>query len=83
MNVEKVDLQKYSTLIKKLDAALEGEEVDDVMPALISFTVMAACFARLNKRMVLAYFADSLDKTYGDFDAKKSNTPRRNRNGAQ
>jgi len=82
MNTEKIDLEKYSALIKKLDAALEGEEIDDVVPALISFTVMAACFARLNKRIVLTYFAQSLDKTYGDFDEKKSNTPRRDWNGS-
>ena len=81
----KVDLEKYSQLIKKLDAALDGEDIDDAMPALISFTVMAACIGRLNKRMVLAYFANSLDKTYGDFDARKEtgDLPGRDRNGPQ
>ena len=82
MGIEIKDIKKYSNLIKKLDEALDGEEIDDVIPALISFLTMAGCVGQVNKRMLLSYFADTLDKTYGEFDAKKSNPQRGNRDGA-
>lgn len=80
---KKVNLEKYSELIKRLDEALDGEEIDDVIPALISFTVMAGCFGKVNKRMLLSYFADSLDRTYGEYDEKKVDTPGISRNNPQ
>lgn len=86
------DVQKYSDLIKKLDMALDGEDLDDVVPALVSFTTLACCLGKLNKRMVLSFFADSLDRTYSDFDSRKfkerksnekSDLQRRDRNGSE
>lgn len=81
------DVEKYSALIKKLDMALDGEELDDVVPALVSFTTLACCLGQLNKRMVLSFFAESLDNTYSEFDQRKSNEKNhssgRNRNGTQ
>lgn len=60
------NLEKYSTLIKKLDQALDGEEIDDVIPALVSFLAMAGSFGRINKRLLLSYFADRLDEIYSE-----------------
>ena len=66
------DHEKYSSLIRKLDEALDGEEIDDVIPALVSFTVMAGCMGQINKRMLLSFVADSIDRTYQQFDERKT-----------
>jgi hypothetical protein len=60
------NLEKYSALIKKLDQALDGEEIDDVIPALISFLAMAGAFGGVNKRLLLSYFAEKLDEIYSE-----------------
>ena len=81
------DHQKYSDLIKRLDNALSGEEIDDVIPALVSFTVLAGCLGQINKRMLLSFFVDSLDRTYSEFDERKTDEKNhsqgRDRNGTQ
>lgn len=59
-----IDLERYSRLIKRLDEALVDEELDDIIPALISFTVLAAFMGKMDKKVVLSYFADRLDNTY-------------------
>ena len=64
------DLDKYSALIKRLDTALDGEEIDDVIPALISFVAMAGCFGGVDKKVLLSYFADNLDRIYSEKDKR-------------
>lgn len=64
MNIK--DVEKYSTLIKKLDVALDGEEIDDVIPALVSFLAMAGSFGGIDKKILLAYFADRMDEIYSE-----------------
>jgi len=72
-NLKLENLEKYSDLIKKLDSALDGEEIDDVVPALVSFLAMAGCIGGVNKRLLLAYFVDTLDKTYKERDRRATN----------
>jgi hypothetical protein len=57
-------MDKYSSLIKRLDGALTGEEIDDVIPALVSFTAMAGLFGEVEKKTMLSFFADTLDRIY-------------------
>lgn len=72
-NLKAENLEKYSDLIRKLDNALHGEEIDDVVPALVSFLSMAGCIGGVEKRLLLAYFADTLDKTYSERDRRATN----------
>lgn len=65
IDAKRYDDPQYHRLVERLDRALHGSEVDDVIPALVMFTATAGALAGVDKKVLLSFFADTLDKTYG------------------
>ena len=65
IDTKRYDSEQYQELVQRLDSALHGSEIDDVVPALVMFLATAGALAGVDKKMLLAFVADTLDKTYG------------------
>ena len=51
----------FINLIEKIDAAVHGESMDDIIPALVSFIAIASIRTGVSKEMIMLYLSDSLD----------------------
>lgn len=70
MNAE--ETETYKDLVRKIDKALHGASVDDAIPALVSFFCAVGAFSDINKRMLLSYVASALDKSYAEYQSRKT-----------
>ena len=59
-----VDSKEYEHLLSQFDKILIGHKYDDVIPATALVLAVAACRSRAEKRLVLAFVAETLDKIY-------------------
>ena len=65
IDAKRYDDPQYQGLVQRLDEVLHGSELDDVIPALVMFTATAGALGGVDKKVLLSFFADTLDKTYG------------------
>ena len=65
IDAKRYDDPQYQGLVQRLDEVLHGSELDDVIPALVMFTATAGVLGGVDKKVLLSFFADTLDKTYG------------------
>ena len=52
-------------LIEKIDAAIDGESLDDIIPVMVTFIASASIKAGVNKEMIMLYLSDTLDNARG------------------
>lgn len=52
-------------LIEKIDAAIDGESLDDIIPVMVTFIASASIKAGVSKEMIMLYLSDSLDNARG------------------
>lgn len=62
---------EYVKLIDSLGTAMDGHHPDNLIPALVSVLCMISASSNVEKRTILSYVADSLDKAYEAFERKK------------
>jgi len=53
-------------VLDKLSDAMHGHEVDDLIPALTTLLCIVAKANYEDKKLVLSFVADSLDRVYGE-----------------
>lgn len=58
------DSKEYKHLLIQFDKILNGHKYDDVIPATALVLAVAAYRSRAEKRLVLAFVAETLDKIY-------------------
>lgn len=58
------DSKEYEHLISELNEILHNHKYDDVIPATALVLAVAAYRSRAEKRLVLAFVAETLDKIY-------------------
>ena len=58
------DSKEYEHLLSQFDKVLNGHKYDDVIPATALMLAVAACRSRAEKRLVLAFVAETLDNIY-------------------
>lgn len=54
----------YEELFTAVDHALDGYELDDVVPVLSSFLAQAGYLSGMNKREFVSFVVNSIDKIY-------------------
>ena len=52
-------------LMDKISDAMHGHQADDLIPALTTLLCMVAVASEQDKKLVLSFVADSLDRAYG------------------
>lgn len=52
-------------LIEKIDAAIDGESLDDIIPVMVTFIASASIKAGVSKEMIMLYLSDTLDNARG------------------
>lgn len=62
---------EYVKLIDSLGTAMDGHHPDNLIPALVSVLCMISASSNVEKRTILSYVADSLDKAYQAFERRK------------
>lgn len=62
---------EYVKLIDSLGTAMDGHHPDNLIPALVSVLCMISASSNVEKRTILSYVADSLDKAYEAFERRK------------
>jgi hypothetical protein len=70
MNAE--ETETYKDLVRKIDKVLHGASADDAIPALVSFLCAVGAFSNISKRMLLSYVASALDKSYAEYQSRKT-----------
>lgn len=58
------DSKEYEHLLRQFDKVLNGHKYDDVIPATALMLAVAAYRSRAEKRIVLAFVAETLDNIY-------------------
>jgi hypothetical protein len=58
------DSKEYERLLSQFDKLLNGHKYDDVIPATALMLAVAAYRSRAEKRLVLAFVAETLDNIY-------------------
>lgn len=59
-------------VFKKIDKALEGEDMDSAIPALTSYLAAAGSFSGVSKRVFAAYVLDAIDKAFRELEERRS-----------
>ena len=65
------DSKEYEHLLSQFDKILNGHKYDDVIPATALMLAVAAYRSRAEKRLVLAFVAETLDKIYSLAEKEK------------
>lgn len=52
----------FMKLIEKIDAAIDGESLDDIIPVMVTFIASASIRAGVSKEMIMMYLSDTLDE---------------------
>ncbi len=55
----------FMELIEKIDAAIDGESLDDIIPVMVTFIASASIKAGVSKEMIMLYLSDTLDNARG------------------
>ena len=55
----------FIDLIEKIDAAIDGESLDDIIPVMVTFIASASIKAGVSKEMIMLYLSDTLDNARG------------------
>lgn len=55
----------FMELIEKIDAAIDGESIDDIIPVMVTFIASASIKAGVSKEMIMLYLSDTLDNARG------------------
>lgn len=64
-----IDSENYKRLLMQIDDALNGHHIDEVIPALAFVLAVAAFRSNTEKRIALAFVAETMDTIYSQ--AKK------------
>jgi hypothetical protein len=65
------DETEYVQLLDSLGTAMDGHDPDNIIPALVSVLCMISAASDVEKRTILSYVADSLDRAYSAFERNK------------
>lgn len=57
-------LEKYEKLMDKIDDALHGQSIDDVVPLLLTFLATAGYLSGMEKKMFIAFVVEAIDRMY-------------------
>ena len=49
-------------LIEKIDAAIDGESLDDIIPVMVTFIASVSIRVGVSKEMIMMYLSDTLDE---------------------
>ena len=60
----------FMELIEKIDAAIDGESLDDIIPVMVTFIASASIKARVSKEIIMMYLSDALDEAHGRHNEK-------------
>lgn len=60
----------FINLIEKIDAAVHGEDMDDIIPVMVTFIASASIKAGVSKEIIMMYLSDALDEAHGRHDEK-------------
>lgn len=63
----------YPKLIQQLENMLEGEELDNIIPALTTLLAQAGWMSTRDKKIFVAYVVNAIDRTYEVMEKKWGN----------
>ena len=66
----KVMNRTFMGLIEKIDSAIDGESLDDIIPVMVTFIASASIKAGVSKEIIMMYLSDALDEAHGKHDEK-------------
>ena len=62
------DDKEYLDVVNKLHTALEGADLDDVVPATAMIVGLAGVMAGADKKLLISFVVDTIDRVYRDAD---------------
>jgi hypothetical protein len=62
------DDKEYKDVVNKLHTALEGADLDDVVPATAMIVGLAGVMAGADKKLLISFVVDTIDRVYADAD---------------
>ncbi len=57
-------LKEYMRVVRKIQDAIEGEKVDDIIPALSSVLGEVGAFSEMDKKRLVFFVVGSIDRIY-------------------
>ena len=60
----------FMGLIEKIDSAIDGESLDDIIPVMVTFIDSASIKAGVSKEIIMMYLSDALDDAHGKHNEK-------------
>lgn len=63
----------YLKLLHQLEDMLEGEELDNIIPALTTLLAQAGWMSTRDKKIFVAYVVNAIDRTYETMNKKRGN----------
>ena len=63
-----IDDKDYKDVVNKLHIALEGADLDDVVPATAMIVGLAGVMAGADKKLLISFVVDTIDRVYKDAD---------------
>ena len=65
----------FMGLIEKIDSAIDGESLDDIIPVMVTFIASASIKAGVSKEIIMMYLSDALDDAHGKHNEKHREVP--------
>ena len=62
---------EYAKLVTSLGTAMDGHHPDNLIPALVSILCMIGASSSVDKKVLLSYVADSIDRAYSSIERRK------------
>lgn len=63
------DIQEFGGLMEKVEDLLQGEKLDNVVPALTTLLGEAGWMSRMSKKEFIEFVTEALDSTYDVMEA--------------
>ena len=63
------DIQEFGGLMEKVEDLLQGEKLDNVVPALTTLLGEAGWMSRMSKQEFVKYVSEAIDATYDVMEA--------------
>lgn len=63
---------RYMEIVKKLDGAMQGENVNQAIPAMAGYLCNVGAWFGVDREEFITFLTETADNVFNDFQARKS-----------
>lgn len=71
MKLSNEEVYEYQKIVLSISNALEGQDPDIVIPAVVSYLAAAGAFSGTEKKKFISFFVAQVDRAYEELDRRK------------